>query len=263
MSGLSVTLKKRLPGFDLDVGWSVRNGFTVLFGYSGSGKSLTLSMIAGTTAPESGRVVLGGETLTDTSARIQVPTALRRIGYVAQNAALFPHMSVAANVEYALGRRVPRSRRREQALDLLDRFRVADLAEKRPHQISGGQQQRAALARALATRPRALLLDEPLSALDLPIRVEMHEVLRQAQRDSGIPFVMVTHDLHEAANLADTLVVYSGTGVVQTGPPADLLGDPGTPEIRRLLHAVELPLGIFAEEPAGRLVPLDRREHVA
>jgi len=258
-----MSLRKRLPGFDLDVGWTVGCGFTVLFGYSGSGKSLTLAMIAGTVAPDSGRVVLNGETLTDTCAGVRVPPQSRGVGYVAQNAALFPHMTVAANVEYALGRRVARAQRPRRALELLDRFRVADLAEKRPHQLSGGQQQRAALARALATEPRALLLDEPLSALDLPIRVEMREVLRATQRDWGIPFLMVTHDLYEAAALADTLVVYSGTGVVQTGPPAELLGDPATPEIRRLLHAVELPSGIFARQPAGLVVPIDRREHVA
>jgi ABC-type sulfate/molybdate transport systems ATPase subunit len=115
------------------------------------------------------------------------------------------------------------------------------LASKRPGQLSGGQRQRAALARALAPRPRALLLDEPLSALDLPVRTEMRTLLRDVQRQQGIPVVMVTHDLYEAATMADSLVVYGGNGVVQTGSPRELIGDPGTPEIRRLLHAMELP----------------------
>jgi molybdate transport system ATP-binding protein len=261
MSGLSVTLRKRLSGFDLDVGWAVRDGFTVLFGYSGAGKSLTLSLIAGTMKPDEGRVVLGGVTLCDTRDGVWVRPQQRRVGYVSQAAQLFPHMTVLGNVEYAL-KAVPREARRRRAADLLERFQVAELASRRPHQLSGGQKQRCALARALALEPRALLLDEPLSALDMPFRVEMRELLRAVQRDSGVPFVMVTHDLTEACTLADTLVVYSGTGAVQVGSPRDLIHDPGTPEIRRLLHAIDLPDAVFDSRSAGRLVPLGRKEHV-
>jgi len=148
-------------------------------------------------------------------------------------------------------------------MTLLDRLDVAALADKRPDQISGGQKQRCALARALALEPRALLLDEPLSALDLPVRVEMRRLLRDVQRESGVPFVMVTHDLYEACTLADTLVVYSGTGAVQVGSPRELIGDPGTPEIRRLLHAMELPESVFGQKHVGQLVPLNRQESVA
>jgi molybdate transport system ATP-binding protein len=262
MSALSVTLRKRLPGFDLDVGWAVRDGFTVLFGYSGAGKSLTLSMIAGTLRPDEGRVVLGGETMCDTRSGVWVAPQRRRIGYVPQAAQLFPHMTVRGNVEFAL-KNAPRAERSRRVDGLLERLSVADLAEKRPHQLSGGQRQRCALARALAVEPKALLLDEPLTALDLPIRVETRELLREVQRDSGVPFVMVTHDLHEACAIADTLVVYSGTGAVQVGTPRELVGDPSTPEIRRLLRAVELPGSVFDQKPAGRFVPLDRKEHVA
>jgi len=262
VSGLSVTLTKRLPGFTLDVGWAVRDGFTVLFGYSGAGKSLTLAMIAGTMRPDSGRVALGGDTLCDVGAGIWVPPQRRRIGYVSQSAQLFPHMTVLGNVEYALRAR-PRRERRRRAVELLDQLRVGSLGDKRPNQLSGGQKQRCALARALALEPRALLLDEPLSALDLPLRVEMRGLLREVQRDTGVPFVMVTHDLYEACALADTLVVYSGTGVVQVGTPRELVGDPATPEIRRLLRAMEVPESVFDQHHAGRIVSLDRREHVA
>lgn len=262
MSGLSVTLTKRLPGFTLDVGWAVRDGFTVLFGYSGAGKSLTLAMIAGTMRPDSGRVALGGDTLCDVGAGIWVPPQRRRIGYVSQSAQLFPHMTVLGNVEYALRAR-PRRERRRRAVELLDQLRVGALGDKRPNELSGGQKQRCALARALALEPRALLLDEPLSALDLPLRVEMRDLLREVQRDSGVPFVMVTHDLYEACTLADTLVVYSGTGIVQVGTPRELVGDPATPEIRRLLRAMEVPESVFERHHAGRVIPLDRREHVA
>jgi molybdate transport system ATP-binding protein len=262
MSAMSVRLAKHLKGFDLDVGWAVGDGFTVLFGYSGAGKSLTLSMLAGTMKPDSGRIVLDGAVLCDTAARVWVPAQKRRIGYVAQNAQLFPHMTVRGNVEYALGGGFVR-RRRAHAMELLDRLKVADLAEKRPDQISGGQKQRCALARALALEPRAMLLDEPLSALDLPVRVETRQLLREVQRETGVPFVMVTHDLYEACTLADTLVVYSGTGAVQVGSPRELVGDPATPEIRKLLHAMELPESVFGPKHAGRIVPLDRQESVA
>lgn len=258
MNALSVTLRTSFPEFALDVGWVVRDGFTVLFGYSGAGKSLTLSMIAGTLKPDHGRVTLGGTTLCDTSAGVWVPPQQRRIGYVSQAAQLFPHMSVLGNVEYAL-KHLARKDRRARAIEVLERLRVAELAQRRPRELSGGQIQRCALARALALEPRALLLDEPLSALDIPFRVEMRELLRTVQRESGVPFVMVTHDLIEACTLADTLVVYSGTGAVQVGSPRELIGDPATPEIRRLLHAIEVPETVFDRN----VTTLERKEHVA
>jgi molybdate transport system ATP-binding protein len=261
MSEIAVVLKKRLRGFDLDVGWAVPPGFTVLFGYSGSGKSLTLSMLAGTMRPDTGRVRFGDTVLCDTQSGVWIPPQERRIGYVAQNAELFPHMTVRGNVEFAL-KGVPRAERAERALALLERLHVAELAEKHPHEISGGQRQRCALARALALEPRALLLDEPLSALDLPIRAELRELLKSVQREQKIPVVMVTHDLYEAAVLADSLVVYAGNGVVQTGSPAELLRDPGTPDVRRLLHAVELPTGLVGgrhSEDAATDAPRDRK----
>jgi len=261
MSALSLHLTARLPGFTLETGWAVPGGFTVLFGYSGAGKSLTLSAIAGTLRPDSGRIVLSGRTLFDSVAGVWTPPQQRRIGYVPQNAQLFPHMTVRRNLEFAL-KNVSRTERADRVAELLDRFRIIDLAEKRPHALSGGQRQRAVLARALAADPAALLLDEPLSALDLPVRVEMRELLREVQRDLGVPMVMVTHDLYEACALADTLVVYSGTGAVQVGRPHELLGDPATPEIRRLLHAVELPESALAR-PARLHIVADRKESVA
>lgn len=266
MTGLAVNLRKRLPGFTLDVGWAVRDGFTVLFGYSGAGKSLTLGAIAGTVRPDEGRIRLGGETLFDSRSGVWVPPQLRGIGYVSQSAQLFPHMTVRRNIEFAL-KGVGRHERTVRVGDLLERLRISDLADKRPHQLSGGQRQRAALARALASRPRALLLDEPLSALDLPVRVETRTLLREVQRDLGVPVVMVTHDIYEACALADTLVVYSGDGAVQVGGARELVGDPATPEIRRLLHAMELPASAFGTPPrsleGGTVHPLNRKEHVA
>ncbi|NTU70669.1 MAG: ATP-binding cassette domain-containing protein [Coriobacteriia bacterium] len=266
MSGLSVSVRAYLPGFTLDTGWAVTNGFTVLLGYSGAGKSLTLSAIAGTLRPDAGRVVLGGETLFDATAGLWVPPQARMIGYVPQNAQLFPHMSVADNVAYALVR-TPRRARAERVSTTLDRLGIGQLAAKLPHELSGGQRQRAALARVIASEPRALLLDEPLSALDLPVRVEMRELLAEVQTELDIPVVMVTHDLYEACSLADTLVVYSGTGVVQVGTARELIGDPATPEIRRLLHAAEVPDSVFDRKGRGqkseRVIPFTRKERVA
>jgi molybdate transport system ATP-binding protein len=266
MSGLAVSIRKRLPGFDLDVGWAVRDGFTVLFGYSGAGKSLTLGALAGTMRPDEGRIRLGDDVLFDSLSGVWVPPQKRRLGYVPQNAQLFPHMTVRRNIEFAL-KGVDRAGRAGRVADLLASMHIAELAEKHPHQLSGGQRQRASLARAIAAQPRALLLDEPLSALDLPVRVEMRALLREVQRDLGIPVVMVTHDLYEACCLADTLVVYSGTGTVQVGSPRELIGDPATPEIRRLLHAMEVPDSVFGHKDrshaGGTLLPLSRKEHVA
>ncbi len=264
MSGLDLAITKLLPGFSLNAVWTVHGGFTVLFGYSGSGKSLTLSAIAGTMRPDAGRITLAGRTLFDSCEGVWVPPQARRIGYVPQSAQLFPHMSVRDNAAFAL-KGVRRAERGERVEEVLDRLGIARLADRLPHQLSGGQRQRAALARALVARPCALLLDEPFSALDLPVRIEMRELIRDVQRDLGIPVVMVTHDLHEACSLADTLVAYSGTGVVQTGSPRDLISDPATPELRRLLRAVEIPDSVFARpgERTGRVVPLKRTGCVA
>ena len=264
MSGVSVSLHTKLPGFELNVGWSVPDGFTVLFGYSGSGKSLTLASIAGTLRPDIGHVRLGAETFFDSAAGIWTPPQKRRVGFVSQNAQLFPHMTVRRNIAYAL-KGVSRADRDARIAELLASLRIADLAERLPHQLSGGQRQRAALARVLAPRPRILLLDEPLSALDLPVRVEMRALLAEVRRELDVPAVMVTHDLYEAAALADTLVVYSGDGAVQVGGVAEVIGDPATPEIRRLLHSVELPASLLdrSVSQGGRVVPLKRKGHVA
>lgn len=246
MSGISVRLRKRVPGFELDVAWRVPAGFTVMFGYSGAGKSLTLALLTGAMRPDEGHVTIAGHTMVDTRTGVWVTPQQRRIGYVPQGSELFPHMTVRRNIEYGL-KGFPAAEKTARITELLDAMHIAPIAEKYPREISGGQRQRAALARALAPRPRALLLDEPLSALDLPVRVEMRALLKRVQQEQGIPVVMVTHDLYEAAILADSLVVYGADGVVQTGSLPDIVRDPGTPEIRRLMHSMELPAALLAD----------------
>lgn len=235
MRGIRVRLQKRLCDFELDAQWEVDPGFTVLFGYSGAGKSITLSMISGTMRPDSGWVIVDDVTYSDSRTDEFMPPHRRQVGFVSQVADLFPHLSVRANIEYGLFG-LTKAARADRARQMLEAFQISELAEKRPLEISGGQHQRAALARALAPEPRLLLLDEPMSALDLPIRIEMRELLKHVQREYQVPIVMVTHDLSEAVELADTMVVYSGRGHVQTGTPDEILSAPETPEIERLLR---------------------------
>ncbi len=236
---LSVSVTKRLPGFDLDVTWDVGDELAVLFGYSGSGKSLTLRMIAGLLDPDSGRITCEAETLFDSARRIDIAPQRRPFGYVTQGCTLFPHMTVRRNIEYAL-KGVSRAERGDRIADVIDALHLRGLEDRRPHELSGGQQQRAQLARALARRPKALLLDEPFSALDAPIRAEMREVVRDVRRDFRVPVVMVTHDLYEAYTMADRLVVYGDNGEFQTGTPCELFKRPATPAIEALLTSERL-----------------------
>ncbi len=176
--GLEVQLAKRFQGFDLDVYWNIGNELAVLFGYSGSGKSLTLRMIAGLVKPDSGRVALNGEVVFNSRTRQWVPPQERKLGFVFQDLALFPHMTVLKNITYSL-RHLKKEERQERADEFVARFHLEGLTERLPREISGGQRQRVALARALASRPKALLLDEPFSALDLPLKIELWDLLRR------------------------------------------------------------------------------------
>lgn len=198
---------------DVDYSLSPRQGPVVLFGASGSGKSLTLQCLAGLVRPDSGRICLQGDVLFDSSQNIWLPARDRRLGYMFQEYALFPHLSVLANVAYARsGRRVwrPDPDLREEALRTLERLGLAHLAERKPGEISGGQRQRVALARALFSRPRLLLLDEPFSALDPLLRERLRAELAERLREAGIPLLMITHDPLDVEVFASSLVVYAG-----------------------------------------------------
>ncbi len=213
MTGLNCCLEKQIKGFSLDVSIRSPAGITVLFGPSGSGKSMTLQLLAGLLAPDRGRVVLDGEILYDSEERVTVPPQKRSFGYVFQDAALFPHMTVMKNVLYGW----PRSGGREgigRAREMLERFHIRGMEDRYPCQISGGQKQRVALARALMRRPRALLLDEPFSALDIPLRAELRGFLSGLLEELRIPVILVTHDPADVSALADRVLFYKSGKIV-------------------------------------------------
>jgi molybdate transport system ATP-binding protein len=231
---LQVTLVKRLPGFTLDVTWTAGDGVAVLFGPSGAGKSLTLQLLAGLLRPDRGRVVLDGQVLLDTAAGIHVPPQRRRVGYVFQGYALFPHLTVAENVGFGLRDR-PREERRGRTTEVLERLGLAGLERRYPRELSGGQRQRVALGRALAVDPALLLLDEPLSALDLPLRRALRDELRQTLAAWDRAAVLVTHDFTEAYRLGDRIVVYEGGRVIQQAARTELLWQPASEAVARVM----------------------------
>jgi molybdate transport system ATP-binding protein len=219
--------RQRTDRFVLDAAFDVPPGITVLVGPSGSGKSTALAAIAGILEPIAGRLALNGETWFDSTKNVNVPPHRRRASLVFQSLALFPHMTALDNVAYG----VPRSRsareRRERALAMLERMAVAHLAERRPATFSGGEAQRVALARAVAHEPRLLLLDEPLTALDLPLRAKLVQEVRQLVDQMRIPAIYVTHDVGEAMTIADRAVTLDAGRVVACGEPLHVLPHAG------------------------------------
>jgi len=231
---LDVRVVTHLPGFTLDVAWTAGDGVAVLFGPSGAGKTLTLQCLAGLLRPDQGRIVVDGRVLFDSSAGVDVPPQARRVGYVFQGYALFPHLSVAENVGFGLRER-PRAERAARTALVLERLGLADLARRAPHELSGGQRQRVALGRALATDPALLLLDEPLSALDAPLRRALRDELRAILREWRTAAVVVTHDFTEAYRLADRIVVYDAGRVVQSAPRSELLWQPASETVAHIM----------------------------
>lgn len=198
--------------------------FTTILGPSGSGKTTLLRCIAGFERPEAGRIVLDGRVL-DAPNAPRIPTRHRRIGFVPQEAALFPHLTVAQNVAFGLDE-LKRAERRARVDELLELVDLAGLGRRRPHELSGGQQQRVALVRALAPKPSLVLLDEPFSALDAKLRVELRNEVRDLLRELEATAVLVTHDQEEALTLADHLLILSKGRVVADGDPHELYETP-------------------------------------
>jgi molybdate transport system ATP-binding protein len=225
LSGLDVQLQWSPPGsgsFRVDVALELGAECSVLFGRSGAGKSSILRLIAGLERPEAGRVRLGEEVLFDSSKRVNLPLRSRRVGMIFQDDLLFPHRSVAGNVAFGLRgwHHSEASRRVDEVAALCG---VEHLLGRRPSTLSGGERQRVGLARALAPRPRLLLCDEPVSALDLPARDDLIEGLRAVRRAEGIPLLYVTHNPAEAVALGSLLFLLEAGRVVDKGPPLDVL----------------------------------------
>jgi len=224
---VAIRLARRAAGgeaaFVLDLDIHVPPGITILFGPSGTGKSTALQAIAGLARPDAGRIALGGEVWFDAARRIERPPQERGVAYVFQSLALFPHLTAVGNVCYGIDRKVPRPERRERARRLLERLRVGHLADRRPRTYSGGEAQRVALARALAMEPRVLLLDEPFSALDRDLRVQLAREVRSLVDERGLPTVQVTHSVSEARAMGDWLLRLDRGRVVESGPVSQVL----------------------------------------
>lgn len=217
LPALDLRLERRLPGFRLDLHLRAGPGVTALFGPSGAGKTMVVDAIAGLNRPDAGWVRVGERVLFDSAAGIFVPPERRRIGYVFQNARLFPHLSVAANLRYGL-RLCPRRERRigwDEVVALLD---LASLLARRPHHLSGGERRRVAIGRALLASPRLLLMDEPLTGLDPARRAEVLGFLDRLRAISAVPIVYVSHHVEEIVRLADRVAVLRGGRLVAFGP---------------------------------------------
>lgn len=222
---LEVNIEKRFEKFHLKVSFTTGDGMTGLLGASGCGKSMTLKCVAGLITPDAGHIVLDGRTLYNSARRIDLPPQQRQVGYLFQNYALFPNMTVTENIRAGVR---DRARRQAAADELLERFRLTDVAGKYPRQISGGQQQRVALARLFASRPACLLLDEPFSALDGYLRWEMELELGELLKDFPGPAVLVTHDRGEVYRLCQNACVLSRGGSEPLRPVRDLFQSPDT-----------------------------------
>jgi molybdate transport system ATP-binding protein len=201
---------------------------SVLFGPSGAGKSLTLSLIAGLTRPDTGTISINGRVVTDCAHRLLVSPQDRRVGMVFQDGLLLPHRSVLDNVALAVRQASGRRERRAVARSWLERVGAEAWANRRPGSLSGGQRQRVALARGLAGEPEIALLDEPLSALDYAVRRELRTLIREVVLTSGVPALIVTHDVEEAEELGDTIISYNEGRVIGTRI-VDRSADPGPP----------------------------------
>jgi molybdate transport system ATP-binding protein len=248
---LRVELEHPLRGFVASLALAVGERETLaLVGPSGAGKTTVLRVVAGLLRPRSGRVVIGDGVLLDTARGIDVAPEHRRIGYVFQEYALFPHLDAYGNVRFGAGSRA-------RADELLERFGIAHLAKARVTDLSGGERQRVALARALARDPDVLLLDEPLSALDPHTRVEVRAELRELLASLGLPTLLVTHDFEDAATLASVVGVISEGRILQQGAPTDLVSQPGDPFVASFAGATLLPGQAVATENGLTEVRLD------
>lgn len=226
---LAVRLSRRhavdAQDFTLDVEFQADPGFTILFGASGAGKTTLLDSIAGLRTPDSGRISVGDRDLFDSSRGIDVTVARRRVGYVFQSLALFPHLTVEQNVSYGLSH-LPQAQRAQRVTAILEALRILPLAKRSTRQISGGENQRVALARTLVTAPEILLLDEPLASLDVSTKARIIDDLRQWNRAHRVPILYVTHSREEVFALGERVIVLDAGRIVAQGTPHEVMMAP-------------------------------------
>jgi len=250
---IAVTAQLALHDFRLDVSFEAPARFVALLGPSGAGKSLTLKTIAGLLKPDSGRVSLGSRLLMDTTTGIDIPPEQRHIGYVAQRGALFDHLDVESNIDFAL-QRLPSGGRKDRVDELIKSFGLERVRHAHPETLSGGERQRVALARALAPGSSALLLDEPFASLDTPVRHELRRLLREVHDRTGVPVLLVTHDRADALSVADHVVIIDHGRVVQAGSTDEVFARPKTQSVARLLGIANvLTVHRLEPAPAGRV----------
>jgi molybdate transport system ATP-binding protein len=219
---LEIDVRKRLGAFALDARFESGGRLTALFGASGSGKSTLVNLVGGLLRPDQGRIEVDGRVLVDTDMRIHLPPHRRRVGYVFQDARLFPHMSVRANLGY--GRFFTPKRERYETFDrIVELLGIGHLLDRRPGRLSGGEKQRVAIGRALIASPRLLLMDEPLAALDDARKAEIMPYLERLRDETEIPIIYVSHSVPEVARLANSVVVLSGGKVAASGPASEVL----------------------------------------
>ena len=256
---LDARFSKRLPAtadtaaFDLQFEIHTDARSVVLWGASGAGKTLTLNCLAGFARPDSGRIVASEDLFFDAAAKVHLPPRKRRCGYIFQDHALFPHMTVGENLRFAAS--VASRQRRLNRAELLNAFELSDLVNRKPAQLSGGQKQRAALARALATEPKLLLLDEPTRGLDARLKRSFFDLLAGMRELSEAQIVIVTHDLDECFEIGDTICLMEAGRVIQSGAQEDVFAKPSSTAVARSL-------GIYNIVPA-EIEALDRGRNMS
>ena len=238
---ISVDIKKRLGDFQLDVAFEAPKGVTAIFGRSGSGKTSVVNAVAGLSRPDAGRIAVGDMVLFESDARTDLPPQQRRIGYVFQDARLFPHMTVRRNLSYGGSHEAGR---------VIDVLGLAHLLDRMPSRLSGGERQRVALGRALMCDPQLLLMDEPLAALDAPRKAEILPFIERLRDEVEIPILYVSHDVSEVARMATTLVVMEDGRVTAAGPVGAVLSQPETVP----LVGVRAAGAVITTKVAGRLL---------
>lgn len=237
-SNLEMRIRKRLPGtdgaFDLNLHFRLDAGFTILFGASGAGKTTVLDCIAGLSRPDEGRISVGGEVVFDSEKGRDVPAWKRQVGYVIQDLGLFPHLSAQENVEFGL-RTHPAQEREALSRDMMRTLQIDHARDRSPDKVSGGERQRVALARTLVTRPQALLLDEPLAALDRPTKSRILGDLRRWNQTHRVPILYVTHSREEVFALGEQVIVLEAGRIAAQGRPHEVMTTPRMETIASLL----------------------------